>query len=493
MRHGTAGLVVLAALAGRLAAQLPEAEDAFDRGDYRTARVLYDSVLARDSLSPRALYRLAILDSWDGRLKRSLARLATLRRVDPTDADVMVAQARVLSWAGRTKRAEALYDSVLARTPDRVDALAGRARVVAWGGDLDRAERLWRDALSRHPDDPEILTGLAQTLYWEGLPDLAAGYVARARVLAPDEKTTRDLFDRLRAERRPAVSLSSEAINDIEHEASLILNADVSASPRHDVRGSLLAAWRRDDDGTRSATSVGLGGRLVKSVRGGAAFRAGVGVRSLGSDSGAARQFATFQAGVSLRPAKFATVGLGYGHYPFDETVTLIDSGFVWDEAEADVELSPRPSVDLAGVLNVAALSDGNRRTIVQATAMFGVAHGIKLGGSGRFLGYREANAGRGYFSPDRFLVGEGRAIYIWRRTGWALRLTAALGAQQVGSTGPTQAEWHGDLMVSRNWRALDELALVTTYTNSAAARTGAEMRAIYRYWSVELRYRRGL
>jgi tetratricopeptide (TPR) repeat protein len=482
-----------AALAARLAAQLPEAEDAFDRGDYRTARALYDSVLARDSLSPRALYRLAILDSWDGKLQQSLTRFATLRRVDPTDPDIMVAQARVLSWAGDTRRSEALYDSVLVQAPDRADALAGRARAVAWGGDLDRAERLWREALDRHPDDPEILTGLAQTLYWEGRPELAEGYATRARALAPNDRTTRDLYDQLRAERRPVVSLSSDAIDDIEHNAAVTVNGDVSASLRRDLRGSLLAAWRRNDAGSRSASSVGLAGLVVKSLRGGASLRAGLGFRALGPDSGATRTFPTLQLGLGLRPATSTAVALSYTHDPFDETVTLVDSGFVWDEVEASVDLSPRSSVDLSGVLNVAALSDGNRRTIAGAAAMFGVARGLKVGGYGRILGYHEANPGRGYFAPDRFLVGESRAVYVWRRTGWALRLTAALGAQQVGSTGPTQAEWHGDVMVSRSWRAIDELALVGTFTNSAAARAATETRETYRYWSVGLRYRRGL
>ena len=57
-----------------LGAQLPEADESFRRGDYRAARAAYERVLTGDSLNVRALYRLAILDSWDGKLARSLAR-----------------------------------------------------------------------------------------------------------------------------------------------------------------------------------------------------------------------------------------------------------------------------------------------------------------------------------------------------------------------------------------------------------------------------------
>src|SRR5437879_13004226 len=114
-------------------------------------------MLASNSLNVRAFYRPAILDGWDAKLDRSLARFTKLRRLEPRDPDFMVAHARVLSWAGRTPQALALFDSVLARAPDRADALAGRARVVAWSGDLDRAERLWRAALALQPDDAELL------------------------------------------------------------------------------------------------------------------------------------------------------------------------------------------------------------------------------------------------------------------------------------------------------------------------------------------------
>jgi len=64
-------------------AQLPAADEAFRKGDYAAARAGYERVLTTDSLNARALYRLAILDSWDGKLARSLARFGWLRRLDP--------------------------------------------------------------------------------------------------------------------------------------------------------------------------------------------------------------------------------------------------------------------------------------------------------------------------------------------------------------------------------------------------------------------------
>ncbi|MGH7614619.1 MAG: tetratricopeptide repeat protein [Gemmatimonadales bacterium] len=490
---GVAGVAALAAIPAPGAAQLPEAEDAFGRGDYRTARALYDSVLARDSLNPRALYRLAIFDSWDGKLKLSLARFVRLRLVEPRDPETMVAHARVLSWDGQTRWSEALYDSVLALAPDRVDALAGRARAVAWSGDLNRAERLWRDALERHPDDPEILTGLAQTLYWEGQPALAEGYVTRARELAPTDRATRDLFDQVRAERRPILSVLADGANDIEHNRFVALSATFGASLRYDMRGSLRASLRRNDAGSLTGRSDGVDGWLVKSFPAGATVRGGVGMRVLNPDSGATRRFATAQLSAGLRPAKFASVDIAYSRYPFDETVLLVRRRFVWDELGVSGDYAPRPNLTLSAVANAAWLSDGNRRLIGVAAVMVGVAKGLDVGGYARVMGYREANPGRGYFAPDRFILGEGRIAYAWRRHPWGMRATGGLGAQQIGTGSATQAEWHGDVTVSRTWRAINELSLVGLYTNSAAARSGTATTGRYWYWSVGLRYRRGL
>ncbi|HYU00623.1 MAG TPA: tetratricopeptide repeat protein, partial [Gemmatimonadales bacterium] len=210
-------MLALLAIPALLAAQLPQADEAFRRGEYGAARAGYEQVLTADSLNQRALFRLAILDSWDGKVARSLQRFGRLRRLDPKDEDVMVAQAQVLAWAGHTEASLILYDSVLSRSTGRVDALAGRARVVAWRGDLERAERLWRAALAAHPDAAELLIGLAQTLYWKGQPALAEAYAARARAAAPEDRTARDLERAVRAALRPEVATTADGAGDSDH------------------------------------------------------------------------------------------------------------------------------------------------------------------------------------------------------------------------------------------------------------------------------------
>lgn len=489
-----AWLIGLALLLPRLAAaQLPEAEDAFSRGDFRTARVLYDSALRLDSLNPRALFRLATLDSWDGKLKRSLARFVVLRRVEPNVPDEMIAHARVLSWAGRLKWAAALYDSVLAIDSTRTDAIAGQARMVAWAGDLNRAERMWRVALERYPDDPEILVGLGQTLEWQGEPDLAELYVARARQLAPSDREANDLLSQVRAERRPLLRVTSDAANDKEHNSFVAFTGSVTALLKPSLQGALRTTWRANSDTTGGGVtshSSGADAWLVRSFLPRLTLRAGGGVRVLNPDVGASKSYGTVQLGVGVHPKNFLSIGLGYNRYPFDETRLLVDRGFVWDEVGLDVDASPTANLDFSGAWNEAWLSDGNHRRTVNAAAMVGVVHGLRVGVYGRSMAY-DTTPGRGYFAPDRFLLGEGRIVYLVRSPGWWMRTIAGLGAQQVGKGAPTQLQWHADAAVGHSWRSVDEISLVATYTNSAQP-SASTVPINYRYWSAGLRYQIG-
>src|SRR2546426_6165369 len=326
-----AAAAALLAVPALLAAQLPQADEAFRRGEYAAARAGYERVLAADSLNQRALFRLAILDSWDGKLARSLQRFGRLRRLDPNDEDVRVAQAQVLAWAGHTEASFILYGSVLARSPGRVDALAGRARVVAWRGDLERAERLWRAALAAHPNAAELLIGLAQTLYWKGQPALAEAYAARARAAAPEDRTARDLERAVRAALRPEVATTADGAGDSDHNDFVAQEASFTGSLGGELRGTLHAGWRPATDLAGDGTSFGAGGYAIAALGGGAVLRAGLGARRVEPDVGLARTPLTAELGIGLHPARYAALSVGYGRTPFDQTAGLMRQALTMD------------------------------------------------------------------------------------------------------------------------------------------------------------------
>ena len=495
-RRATVLVSLCLALASPAVAQVRDADAAFERGDYHAARAGYERALAQDSLDSHALYRLAVLDSWDGQLERSLARFVTLRRIERDDEDIMVAHARVLSWANRTAAAVALYDTVLRRTPARVDAIAGRARAVAWGGDLDRAEALWREGLTSHADDPELLAGLAQTLYWKGQPALAEGFAARARQLAPNDRSTRDLLDLIRAARRPDLTTWSDYAHDSDRNLYYVQQAWYSSDAGGGKRATLHGQWRHANlpgNGGGSGDSYGADAALLAPLGHRTVLRTGLGVRRLAPDSGTARLPLTAQLGVSVRPGPFAAIGLAYSRSPFDETAVLIAKGFTTDAVDFSAELSPQPTVSVSAGGGSTWFSDGNRRLGGVAAVMVGVGRGLQVGALGRGMGFRVAYNNHGYFAPDRFTVFEGRAVYAWRRARWSARVDGGLGTQKVGKSAPSQSAWHGGFDLARGWAANSELALVGSITNSAASRTGTATAAAFRYWTLGVRLRQGL
>lgn len=491
-RRGAFALLLML-LARPLAAQLPHADEAFNKGDYTAARAGYEHALALDSLDEHALYRLAILDSWDGKLSRSLARFARLRRLDPTDQDIVVANALVLAWAGKTAQSEVLYDSVLTRSPGRADALAGRARAVAWAGDLDRAEQLWRAALQQHADDAELLIGLAQTLYWKGEPALAETYAARARAAAPGDRVARDLERELRAALRPGVATTVDGAGDSDHNDFVAQEGTFTASLGASLRGTLRAGWRHATDPVRVGTSYGAGGSVIAALAKGAVLRAGLGVRRIDPDTGPTRTPLTAELGLGLRPARYAAISLGYSRSSFDETARLMQIGLILDALDLSFDLSPGPGWSISGGAGGTWLSDGNRRLAAVGAVLGRVLPGLQVGPFARVMGYRE-NPGTGYFAPDRFSVIEARAVYVLQRSGWGMRGDGGVGSQQVLVGAAHQVEWHVGLSLSHGWGADNEVALVGSITNSAAATTTAGARTEgFRYRTLGLRFRQGL
>lgn len=503
-RGGT--LAVAAALLARaLAAQLPQAEEAFRRGDYTAARAGYERVLAADSLNARALHRLAVLDSWDNKLSRSLARFARLRRLEPRDGDIMVDQARVLAWSGRTAASEALYDSVLTRAPERADALAGRAQAVAWAGDLDRAERLWRAALAYHPEDPTLLLGLAQTLYWKGDLTLAESFAARARAAAPGDRTARELERTLRAAFRPQVGTSVDGAGDSDHNQFVAQDATVTTSLGSDLRGTLQGGWRHTTDPLGDGTSYGAGGYVIGALGHGAVVRAGLGVRRVvPGDTGTgvvrvllpARTTLTAQLGLGLRPGRYTAVSASYARTPFDETTALMRTSLILDAVDLNADVSPGGGWSLSGGANATWLSDGNRRLAAVAAVLGRVLPGLQVGPYARVMGYRRSRSTwvRPYFNPDRFSIVEARLVYAWQSSRWGFLGDGGVGSQQVSQGFAHQVEWHAGFALSRGWGADNEIALVGSITNSGAASNAAHgVSEPFRYRTLGLRFRQGL
>jgi tetratricopeptide (TPR) repeat protein len=152
-------------------ATLARADSAWEAGGYLLAAQLYEAILARDSSSHIALYRLATLRSWDNRFDEGIALFRRYIALEPDYTEGRMALARTIAWSGRYSSAIAIYDSVLTRQPTYRDAVLGRAQTLAWAGRLGEALSAYKQWVTAHPTDRNASIEYARALAWNGQMD----------------------------------------------------------------------------------------------------------------------------------------------------------------------------------------------------------------------------------------------------------------------------------------------------------------------------------
>ncbi len=149
-------------------ATLARADSAWEAGAYPLAADLYAGVLARDSSSHLAIFRLATLRSWDNQFEESIALFRRYVALEPNYAEGRLALARVIAWSGDYTSAIAIYDSVMTREPGNRGAVLGRAQTLAWAGRMDEALAAYKKWTVARPNDRDAAIEYARTLSWNG-------------------------------------------------------------------------------------------------------------------------------------------------------------------------------------------------------------------------------------------------------------------------------------------------------------------------------------
>jgi tetratricopeptide (TPR) repeat protein len=435
MRSGLIGLTgILLLLAAPATAQQAAADSAWVAGDFALARVQYERVLAQDPLSVRANYRLGILASWDGNLDSALVLIRRARSQDLNDPDIRTTEARILSWDGKTHQAIALYDSVVAGFPRHAEALAG----------------------------------LGQVYLWEGRYSRSKVYAARALAADPQERTARELDRSLRIAVSPQLEITLGWSNDSDDNTSWwqTVAASYQLSDQFRAFGSVGALEASDPfrDATRLSAEAGLT-YGVGSLFGTAAM----GLRSLAPDSGSSRTAGTFRLSGGYRFGS-AGVGMGFAHYPFDETALLMERDLDVDALELSADATLAPGLSLGLGAGFASFSDDNSRASGIVTLTKTLKRNFFAGVMARALGYDFR--GIGYFSPDWFSVYEARAGYTSSGPVWIGRISGGLGVQQITTDGKFQSEGHLEGRLGRKWGLMNSVEIFAGISNSAESST---------------------
>jgi tetratricopeptide (TPR) repeat protein len=136
---------------------------------FDAARLAYRRALDLDSVgSSRAVFRMAVLYSWDGHLREALPLFARYTRLEPRDEEGRVALARAYAWDGQTITAVAIYDSILGRDRTYRDAALGAAQALAWAGRFRESIARYDAWLAGNRGDVDAALTRARTLAWAG-------------------------------------------------------------------------------------------------------------------------------------------------------------------------------------------------------------------------------------------------------------------------------------------------------------------------------------
>ena len=167
------------------------------RGDYATARSLYEQVLVEAPEHPGALLKIALLEQATGDLESARAKLARALRATQTarlsTAPIRLAIAGLAERANDPAAARAAYDQVLAEAPGHPAATFGLGQLALREGDAKAAEARFRAVVAMQPDNVAARAQLATALLAQGAVDSAASELAPALDAAPQSVPLRHL------------------------------------------------------------------------------------------------------------------------------------------------------------------------------------------------------------------------------------------------------------------------------------------------------------
>ena len=491
-----------------LADLLREADAAFAREDFKTARSLYEQVVRQKPDDVRATHRLALLQSWDNDLEASvvnyrralalapddfdirlgLARVLSwkhdygesidlyrgLREAHPDDARVLLGLGNTLSWAGRYAEAEAVFKDMEDRRLEPLQAHAGRARLRGWQGNLDEAERFWRDILRADTGNLDARIGMAYVHHWQGLDRTAREQADNIVLDHPESKDANELKETIHRSLRPHADADTfrSSDNDSNRVDGATASCTFMAEPQTSIRiaYSTFDASFRCEDGrfcdepglavgesieTRAQT---LSGALTSRVIRPLTFNARLGAVREETFGGETRLVGTLGGYLRWQVGPRLALGTSGGRDVFLDTAPLIDRGIRTTEANVRLEYRFKPAWLLSGSAGAAAFSDGNGRRTAGAALEWRVpvTHPWISGTlDGRYRAFN-ADEDNGYFDPLRY-DSELLTVAVWDdyrdgRFYWRLEGTYGRQAFTVGAATHDDAVSGGTALAGINF-----------------------------------------
>lgn len=159
---------------------LQRAEEAEQRGDYRTALEFYDRASRRRPNDVELHQRAARLLVFLGQPQKAEQRARRALEIDPSHFPSKAVLCMALDWQKRIAEAVAICRSVVETNPNYARGYAYLAEALADAGDFEAARQAAQTAVELAPNDVDVLRNLGYVYDVFGRYDLALYHYRRA-------------------------------------------------------------------------------------------------------------------------------------------------------------------------------------------------------------------------------------------------------------------------------------------------------------------------
>lgn len=405
-------------------------------GDFDRAASTWDALLGITPGDPAVLRERARAQGLAQDFAAARASWVALLEQDPGDIEARLGLARLLAFSDRLDESVAQYDAALVTAPGNPEALAGKGRTLAWAGRLVEAEGVLRDALASAPAEAEIRSTLAQVLTWQGRRGAAVELLEEGERLTPGRRDLAEQRRRIEAEFRPALrsSVALEGDSDDNRMNTVSLAATATSFRRLTVRADVYRRFLEAEGLEREAS----GGQVTASLLLEPGWTVGVGGGTAWSDApGSTDQgLASFSL---ASPGRYPlVVSADWNRSALDATALLAQRGVRVDAAEVGLRWAPAPGWSVQGSAGRALFVGQEENERLSGSLALGrrLSGGWTMGVAGRAYAF-DRRLFEGYFSPERFQLGEGTIRWLRESGGWSLQVEGAAGAQRIEETDP--------------------------------------------------------
>jgi tetratricopeptide (TPR) repeat protein len=430
------------------------------KDEVRQAADAYEQALSlgRAEFSAAECIRMAVVLSWDDRLKQAIRELNLVLQRDPANLAARIQLARIYSWDGQIARAVDEADTVLMIAPRDSETLLVKANALEWDDRFDEAIPIYKQVIESDGDF-SARVGLASSMLYKG--DRAEAARLAKRLKASDDREKRQLqrlSDAIAREIRPRMQLGYDYYSDSDQ------NHFSRYSARYGVgvgnQDFAISLGRTDIDDGSHADDASFEADF--HAAGPLGLAAGIGVSRLQGTDGTA-QFPIGHVRLHSRFSRTFVSGTLSSEI-LNETSTLVANHVRRLSAVAEISQKLTPRWSVGGAFTRMRFSDTNSANDGHARAEFALIliPRITLGYQARFADYAR-QSGSGFFDPSELVSHRVSAALDFENRGFLAFVQVYGGHQRFVRNAFQTSEWAKGGRISLGWKATPKFTIEVT------------------------------